>query len=67
MPFLETSAKKSTNVEEAFITMTAEIKEKNINKIGTTAGKGGSSFGQGKAMVKTADTPVEIDAVQLSK
>jgi len=30
MPFLETSAKQSVNVEEAFVTMTKEIKEKNL-------------------------------------
>ena len=28
MPFLETSAKATTNVEEAFVTMTKEIKDK---------------------------------------
>ena len=31
MPFLETSAKQSLNVAEAFVTMTKEIKEKNMN------------------------------------
>ena len=28
MPFLETSAKNATNVEQAFMTMTAEIKNR---------------------------------------
>lgn len=28
IPFLETSAKDSTNVEQAFLTMAAEIKKK---------------------------------------
>jgi hypothetical protein len=32
MPFLETSAKQSVNVEEAFVTMTKEIKEKNLKQ-----------------------------------
>ena len=31
MPFLETSAKASVNVEEAFVTMTKEIKDKTMN------------------------------------
>jgi hypothetical protein len=30
MPFLETSAKAVVNVDEAFVTMTKEIKEKNL-------------------------------------
>ena len=30
MPFLETSAKNSLNVDDAFVTMTKEIKEKNL-------------------------------------
>lgn len=33
MPFLETSAKATTNVEEAFITMTKEIMVKNLSKV----------------------------------
>jgi hypothetical protein len=32
MPFLETSAKATTNVEEAFVTMTKEIMVKNLSK-----------------------------------
>ena len=32
MPFLETSAKESQGVDEAFVTMTREIKEKNLTK-----------------------------------
>jgi GTPase SAR1 family protein len=30
MPFLETSARNSLNVDEAFVTMTKEIKDKNL-------------------------------------
>jgi len=35
IPFLETSAKNSTNVEQAFLTMAAEIKNRMVN---TTSG-----------------------------
>ena len=35
MPFLETSAKQSLNVDEAFVTMTKEIKEKNLKTGGS--------------------------------
>lgn len=56
IPFLETSAKNATNVEQAFMTMAAEIKNRmqtvpttpgigqtsvNINNKPTTASKGG--------------------------
>ena len=40
VPFLETSAKQSVNVENSFITMTKEIKE-NIKNKGSVAGVGG--------------------------
>jgi GTPase KRas protein len=40
IPFLETSAKQSVNVENSFITMTKEIKE-NIKNKGSVAGVGG--------------------------
>ena len=40
MPFLETSAKATQNVDMAFDTMTREIKEKMSNKTG--GGKGGA-------------------------
>jgi len=38
MPFLETSARNSLNVDEAFVTMTKEIKDKNLTQK-LTAGK----------------------------
>jgi len=36
IPFLETSAKNSTNVEQAFLTMAAEIKKRMVNPATTT-------------------------------
>jgi len=39
IPFLETSAKSSTNVEQAFLTMAAEIK----NRMGPVAGQGATT------------------------
>ena len=50
MPFLETSAKATQRVEEAFDTMTKEIKEKMMSKPGGARGgtPGGPAFGQGK-------------------
>jgi Ras-related protein Rab-1A len=39
MPFLETSAKKSLNVDDAFMTMTKEIKDKLTTKQGASATK----------------------------
>ena len=52
MPFLETSAKATQRVDEAFDTMTREIKEKMMQKPGGGRGgtPGGPSFGQGKAL-----------------
>ena len=49
IPFLETSAKQSVNVENSFITMTKEIKQ-NIKNKGTPGGgvdakKGNVKFG----------------------
>ena len=41
IPFLETSAKSSTNVEQAFLTMAAEIK----NRMGPVAPAGGGAPG----------------------
>ena len=51
IPFLETSAKQSVNVENSFVTMTKEIKE-NIKNKGSVAGVGNTQtknvkFGQG--------------------
>jgi Ras-related protein Rab-1A len=51
IPFLETSAKNATNVEQAFLTMAAEIK----NRMGPAGGPGGGS-GPG---VKITSTPVQ--------
>lgn len=39
IPFLETSARTSTNVEQAFLTMAAEIK----NRVGPVGAAGGPS------------------------
>jgi hypothetical protein len=52
MPFLETSAKATTNVEEAFITMTKEIMVKNLSKApGSTKNSAGSQqFGTGRSL-----------------
>ena len=51
VPFLETSAKNATNVEQAFMTMAAEIK----NRMGPVAAAGDS-----KPNVKiNASTPVK--------
>jgi len=53
MPFLETSAKATQNVDMAFDTMTKEIKEKLAQKPGAIGRGGGSSapaFGQGKQL-----------------
>ena len=50
IPFLETSAKNSINVESSFITMANEIKKNIQNKASaTTAGAGKKiGFGQGQ-------------------
>lgn len=48
IPFLETSAKNSTNVEQAFLTMASEIK----GRMGPTAG------GDSRSNVKITSTPV---------
>lgn len=52
IPFLETSAKNATNVEQAFVTMAAEIK----NRMGPSATAGAGE----KPNVKiNASTPVK--------
>uniref|UniRef100_A0A915HYT0 Ras-related protein Rab-1A n=1 Tax=Romanomermis culicivorax TaxID=13658 RepID=A0A915HYT0_ROMCU len=51
IPFLETSAKNSTNVEQAFLTMAGEIK----SRMGPAGGPGGPA-GPG---VKITSTPVQ--------
>jgi len=40
IPLLETSAKNATNVEQAFITMATEIKNRMVTAEGTTRGQG---------------------------
>ena len=53
MPFLETSAKATQNVDMAFETMTREIKEKMMSKPGAGGSRntpGGPNFGQGKQL-----------------
>lgn len=40
IPFLETSAKNATNVEQAFMTMAAEIKKVQGNEPGPSSGGG---------------------------
>jgi len=52
IPFLETSAKNATNVEQAFMTMAAEIK----NRVGPPA-----AAQQGAAGVKIDSKPVEAN------
>ena len=53
IPFLETSAKSSSNVEQAFLTMAAEIK----NRMGPTQGAGGSATGA--HTINPSSTPVK--------
>ncbi|KAL7991329.1 hypothetical protein Chor_015585 [Crotalus horridus] len=51
IPFLETSAKNATNVEQSFMTMAAEIKKR--------MGPGATSGGAEKSNVKIQSTPVK--------
>lgn len=51
IPFLETSAKNATNVEQAFMTMAAEIKKR--------MGPGATSGGSEKSNVNIQSTPVK--------
>ena len=59
MPFLETSAKATQNVDLAFDTMTREIKEKMMQKPGGGRGTapGQPAFGQGKQLPAQMQTP----------
>lgn len=50
IPFLETSAKNATNVEQAFMTMAAEIK----NRVGPPAPSGPTS---GKVNIDSTPVP----------
>ena len=74
MPFLETSAKATQNVDMAFETMTREIKEKMMSKPGAGGSRnppGGPNFGQGKqlpSMTPGAEpTAQQIATVTLNK
>ncbi|XP_009991746.1 PREDICTED: ras-related protein Rab-1A isoform X2 [Chaetura pelagica] len=51
IPFLETSAKNATNVEQSFMTMAAEIKKR--------MGPGATAGGVEKSNVKIQSTPVK--------
>lgn len=53
IPFLETSAKSSSNVEQAFLTMAAEIK----SRMGPTPGPGGAAGGA--HTINPSSTPVK--------
>jgi len=56
IPFLETSAKSATNVEQAFMTMAAEIK----NRMGPPTGAGGAAGGPAQPGMKiNSSTPVK--------
>jgi len=62
MPFLETSAKATTNVEEAFVTMTKEIMTKTAKAPGSTKNTpGGQTFTEGKTVQKPPEQlPIEL-------
>jgi hypothetical protein len=64
MPFLETSAKASLNVEEAFMRMTKEIKDKMQQKTGVKSSTTVAPIGQGRALPRqepsTDDDPVNL-------
>lgn len=55
IPFLETSAKDSTNVEQAFLTMAAEIK----NRMGPSPGSAG---GAGGYTINPSSTPIKPES-----
>ncbi|BFZ61063.1 GTP-binding protein of the rab [Saitoella coloradoensis] len=51
IPFLETSAKSATNVEQAFLTMARQIKERmGSNTVNTAGGKSTVKVGQGQSV-----------------
>jgi Ras-related protein Rab-1A len=50
IPFLETSAKNSTNVEQAFMTMAGEIKKRMASQPTVTKAAGSVALGGGKAV-----------------
>ena len=67
MPFLETSAKATQNVDMAFDTMTKEIKDKMAQKPGggRGTGPGGQAFGQGKQLPREMTPGAEPSAQEL--
>lgn len=51
IPFLETSAKSSTNVEQAFLTMAKQIKDRmGSSTVNNAAGKSNVKLGQGQSV-----------------
>ena len=50
IPFLETSAKDSNNVEQAFMTMAAEIKNRLANQPAQGGPRGNINVGDGKKL-----------------
>lgn len=51
IPFLETSAKSSTNVEQAFLTMAKQIKDRmGSSTVNNAAGKANVKLGQGQSV-----------------
>ena len=69
IPFLETSAKNSVNVESSFITMSKEIKRNIQNKASSMKDqdKKGIKFGQGNFLQQNVnmseeDTPSQVPA-----
>ena len=59
IPFLETSAKNSTNVEQAFFTMAAEIKNRMGPAPGAIGGPGVGISGSGGNSINPSSTPVK--------
>jgi hypothetical protein len=61
IPYLETSAKSNTNVEESFITMATQIKKSLLNRgqfnqsttMGYGGGKGVGGYGKGQRLEPT--------------
>ena len=56
IPFLETSAKNSTNVEQAFMTMAGEIKKRMASQPTVSKPAGGVALGSGKAVKSSSSS-----------
>lgn len=70
MPYIETSAKAVLNVDEAFKTMTKEIKDKTAHNVKSTPGgtPGGPQMGTGKTLSpNNGPTVSELESVNLKK